>query len=144
MTIEAFEPWHLCWLALQPEQAPMKPFLTYEYGCQVQRAGECFTAFAETTVIACAGVVNCWQGRAEVWSLMSEHLPLYRKGIHQAVKRFLDHKMLSMRRLELTLDPEFPRAVQWAKRLGFVYESTMPLYGPNGELQDMYVRLRKD
>lgn len=122
----------------------MKPFLTYEYGCQVQRAGECFTAFAGTTVIACAGVVNCWQGRAEVWSLMSEHLPLYQKSIHQAVKRFIDHKMLSMRRLELILDPEFPRAVRWAKRLGFSYESTMPLYGPNGEIQDMYVRLRKD
>ena len=119
----------------------MRPFLTYQYGRQVQAAGECFTALAGTTVIACAGIVNCWQGRAQVWSLMSEHLPLYRKSIHAAVKRFLDAS--TIRRLEWDLDPEFPRAVEWAKRLGFTYESTMPAYGPNGELQDRYVRILK-
>lgn len=119
----------------------MRPFLTYAYGCQVQQAGDCFTAFAGPTVIACAGIVNCWQGRAQVWSLMSEHLPQYKKTIHKSVKQFLDS--LTIRRLELTLDPEFPRAVEWAKRLGFAYESTMPQYGPNGELQDLYVRFYK-
>ena len=120
----------------------MRPFLTQAYGEQVQQAGSCFTAFDGTLVIACAGIVNCWRGRAQVWSLMSEHLPKYRKAIHKAVSRYLAAHPI--RRLELTLDPEFSRAVAWAKRLGFTYESTMPAYGPNGELQDMYVRIQKE
>jgi RimJ/RimL family protein N-acetyltransferase len=143
LTIEPFEPWHLLWLGLQPEQAPMRPILTYEYGVAVQKAGQCFTAFDGPVVIACAGLVNCWYGRAQVWSLMSEHVPNgYGPLVHRAVTRFLNQ--CTIRRLELTVDPDFARAVAWARRLGFTYESTMPAYGPQGETQDLYVRIRKD
>ena len=120
----------------------MRRILTYDYGVAVQQAGRCFTAFDGPRVIACAGVVNCWYGRAQVWSLMSEAITQgYGPLVHRAVKRFLDK--FDIRRLELTLDPDVPRMVAWATRLGFTYESTMPAYGPNGELQDMYVRIRK-
>lgn len=120
----------------------MRPILTLAYGRLVQQAGECFTAFDGPIVIACAGVLSYWNGRAEVWSLMSEHVPNgYGPLVHRAVKRYLDR--CTIRRLELTVDPDFPRSVAWAKRLGFCYESTMPSYGPAGELRDMYVRIRK-
>ncbi len=119
----------------------MIPYLTERYGQQLQSMGPCFTAFAGTTVIGCAGVLQYWTGRGQVWSLLSDQLPRYRKGIHAAVKTFL--LTAPWRRLEWVLDPEFVRAVDWAKRLGFSYESTMPAYGPNGELQDLYVRIRQ-
>lgn len=118
----------------------MRPYLTLDYGRAMQQAGPCFTAFAGPQVIACAGVIHCWAGRAQVWSLMSEHLPTYGAWIHRAVVRFL--KACPIRRVELTVDPEFPQAVAWARRLGFTYESTMPGYGPQGETHEMYVRVR--
>jgi len=141
VVIEPFEPWHLAWLILQPEQAPMRPFLTLAYGEQLRSGGPCYTAWAGTTLVACAGIGHCWEGRAQVWSLMSVHLPTYKLAIHRAVKTFL--RDFRIRRLELELDPTFPRAVAWATALGFQYESTMPAYGPQGEVYDRYVRLQK-
>jgi len=141
LVIEPFESWHLQWLVLQPGQAPMAPFLTMKYGQQLKDSGPCYTAFAGIEIVACAGVSGLWHGRAQVWSLMSNLFPKYKKGIHKAVKNYLD--TCNIRRLELTLDPDSPLAVVWARRLGFTYESTMPKYGPSGELQDMYVRLQE-
>lgn len=141
LTIEPFEPWHFIVMAVQPTQAAMRPFLTLDYGRALQGAGDCFTAFAGTTVIACAGVARCWPGRAHVWSLLSASLPEYGPLVHRAVLRYL--RRCPIRRLELTVDPTHDKAVAWATRLGFTYESTMPAYGMNGELQDMYVRILK-
>lgn len=118
----------------------MRGSLTIEYGQALQMAGEGFTAFAGVTVIACAGIVRCWPGRAQAWSLMSVHLPRYRKSIHKAVKGYLDRCLV--RRLEMTVDPTHEAAARWAARLGFQYESTMPAYGPFGETHAMYVRLK--
>jgi len=120
----------------------MRGALTLDYGRALCAAGEGFTAFAGVTVIACAGVVRCWPGRAQAWSLMSEHLPQYKKSIHKAVTRYLDRCVV--RRLEMTVDPTHAAAMRWAERLGFTYESTMPGYGPFGETHAMYVRLRME
>lgn len=139
LTVEPFEPWHLIVMAIQPDQAAMRPFLTLDYGRALQGAGDCFTAFAGTTVVACAGIAHCWPGRAQVWSLMSVLLPEYGPLVHRAVVRYLQR--CRVRRLELTVDPTHENAAAWAKRLGFTYESTMPAYGMNGELHDMYVRI---
>ena len=119
----------------------MRPFLTLSYGQALKDSGEGYTAFDGPTVIACAGVAHCWPGRAQVWSLMSKSLPEYGALVHRAVVRYL--RRCPVRRLELTVDPEHDKAVAWARRLGFTYESTMPAYGPNGETHDMYVRIRK-
>lgn len=141
VVIEPFEAWHILCLDLQAEQVHLRPWMTHAYGEQLLTSGPCFTAWAGTTVVACAGIGWCWPGRAQVWSLMSVHLPQYKWTIHRAVASFL--RGFTVRRLELEVDPDFPRAVAWAKALGFQYESTMPAYGPNGETQDRYVRLQK-
>jgi len=119
----------------------MRPFLTLDYGQSLQRVGDAFTMFDGPVVIACAGVAHCWPGRAHVWSMMSNQIVAYGPLIHRAVLRYLQR--CTVRRLELTVDPTHAKAVAWAKRLGFTYESTMPAYGPYGELHDMYVRILK-
>lgn len=134
-----FEPWHLDWLTVQTEQAWVAA--TPEYGQALAMAGPAFSAFAGADVIACAGVVPLWEGRAQVWSLLSSDLARYSFGVHRAVKRFLDG--YHVRRLECTVDPRAERAVRWARRLGFVYEGTMAAYTPQGHDMDMYVRIRR-
>lgn len=91
-------------------------------------------------VIACAGAFEVWNGRAQAWSMLSLRMPEYVMGVHRAVKRFLDS--YKVRRVEITVDPRSEAAIQWAKRLGFTYEGTMPGYTPQGDTMDLYARVR--
>jgi len=90
-------------------------------------------------VVACAGIIELWHGRSQVWSLLSGSFPCYAKSIHRAVRDFLDSYRCA--RLECVVDPRAPAAIRWAEHLGFQYESTMPKYTPSGETQLMMVRL---
>lgn len=136
--IVPFEAWHLQWLKIQASQSATWMPLTLAYGQALKGAGPCYSAFAGADVIACAGVMNFWEGRAMVWSLLSDQMPEYRKVIHRAVKNFLNGCVV--RRLECTIDPRSEAAKRWATHLGFRYESTMPGYTPLGETQELWVR----
>jgi hypothetical protein len=134
-----FEAWHLDWLNLQETQRMLSPLLTQQYGRSLELAGPCYSAFCGQQVLACCGVVELWPGRAQVWSLLSVWMPQYRKTIHQAVKTFLTG--YRVRRLECVVDPRSETAMRWASHLGFIVESRMEQYTPNGDDQLMYVRM---
>ena len=134
-----FEPWHLTWLTLQPSQLALSQTLTLAHGLGLKQAGPCSTAMVGMDVVACAGVVEFWEGRAQVWALLSDQFPLYVKEIHRAVREFLHSYHVA--RLECVVDPRHERALRWAKHLGFTFESAMPKYTPNGYIQHMMVRL---
>jgi hypothetical protein len=134
-----FEPWHLTWLALQPSQQQVAHLLTRSHGSALQYAGPCFTAFAGKDVIACAGICKFWEGRAQVWSMLSPLMSQYKKSIHKAVKKFIDGYRVA--RLECVVDGRNPDAVRWAMHLGFVHESNMLAYAPDGSTQLMMVRI---
>lgn len=111
-----------------------------DYAQSLKNGGPCFTAFAGMEVIACAGVIPQWEGRAQAWSMLSAQVDRYRFGIHRAVKRFLmDYPM---RRIECTVDPRSEKAQVWARRLGFTYEGTMRGYTPQGDAMDLYAIVR--
>ena len=111
-----------------------------QYGDMLKQSGPCFTAFAGMDVVGAAGIIPLWEGRAQVWSLFSDLIRDYPMAIHRAVKRYI--LSYEVARLECTVDPRDERAVNWARRLGFQYESTMPKYTPVGSTMDMYVRIR--
>lgn len=111
-----------------------------EYAENLKRGGPCFTAFDGMQVIACAGVIPQWKGRAQAWSLLAFHVEHYRFGIHRAVKRFL--MGYHMRRIECTVDPRSARAKVWAERLGFNSEGLMRGYTPNGDDMELYAMVR--
>lgn len=97
--------------------------------------------FVGSTVVACAGIIEIWAGRAQVWSLLSHDFPRYHRSVHKAVKTFLlDYHT---RRLECIVDPKLPEAMRWAERLGFQVEGRMASYTPNGDDQLMYVRFNR-
>jgi hypothetical protein len=135
-----FQAWHLDWLNVQASQAMLSPTLTVQYGRSLEVAGPCYSAFAGSTVVACAGVVLLWAGRAQVWSLLSDEMPRYRKTIHKAVKGFLDG--YRVRRLECVVDPRSETALRWARHLGFHVEHVMEAYTPQGDDQVMMVRIQ--
>lgn len=133
-----FEAWHLQNFSLREEQKIVAVDLTPEYAHALQHAGPCFSAWAGYDVIAVAGLVTFWPGRAQVWALMSGHIHDYGWAVHRHVVRYLSGCFV--RRLECVIDPRFPASVAWAIRLGFQKESRMKRYGLHGQDMDMYVR----
>jgi hypothetical protein len=139
--IVEFEAWHLNELTVQASQSPTWIPLGSEYGRALKAGGPCFSAFVGMEVIACAGVVKCWEGRAMAWALLSDAMPQYKKAVHKAVKNFL--KGYRIRRLECTVDPRNPKTRAWAERLGFSYEGTLEAYTPLGDNQILMVRIER-
>jgi hypothetical protein len=135
-----FEPWHLRELALQPSQLDLGSTLTIQHGTALSQSGPCWTGMAGMDVIACAGVIEFWSGRSQVWALLSDQFPAHVKSVHRAVRQFLQGYEVA--RLECLVDPRNPLTIRWAEHLGFVYESTMPQYTPHGDTQLMMVRIR--
>lgn len=133
-----FEAWHLQNFSLREEQKIVAVDLTPDYAKALQHAGPCFSAWAGYEVIAVAGVVSFWPGRAQVWALMSDQINAYGWVIHRHVVRYLSGCFV--RRLECVIDPRFQESAAWAIRLGFKKECTMPRYGVHGQDMDMYVR----
>lgn len=129
------------WLTLQPTQAHLKELLTDAHGEAIQKAGPAYTAFVGYEAIACAGIIQLWPGRAQVWSLLSDQFPGYARAIHRAVRNYL--LAYRVRRLECIVDPRHAAAVRWAQHLGFVYESTMTAYDMHGNDQQMFVRITR-
>lgn len=139
LTVVPFEPWHLLWMTLQPSQQILATTLTVEHGESLRQAGPCYTGLAGATVVACAGIMEFWPGRAQAWALLSEEFPSYIKDIHRAVRAFLE--TYTVARLECVVDPQYPETLRWAEHLGFTHETSMPNYTPQGETRLMYVRL---
>ncbi len=94
-------------------------------------------------VIAIAGIIPQWPGRAVAWAVLSsgmstaEFVRVSRAIIHgldyyQEVKKFY--------RIETNVYEEFPQGHRWARRLGFEPEGLMREYRP-GEDHRMYARI---
>lgn len=126
---------------VRPEQWAFAPILTEGYGQALANAGGGFTAFDGMDVVAMAGIVKIWQGRAMTWALITPKIKDRVVIIHRAVYRYIQRYRCA--RLECVIDPQFPESVEWARRLGFRYESTMPRYAIDGRSMDMYVRLER-
>lgn len=135
-----FEAWHLDFLTLRPEQKQVGIDATPEYARALEEAGNGFSGWAGSEVIAAAGILHFWPGRAQVWGMFSYLMPRYGSLVHRHVLRYIQRH--PVRRLECVIDPGFPVSIEWAKRLGFRYESRMTGYGVKGQDMLMYVRIR--
>lgn len=100
-----------------------------------------YTAIQGDVVLASAGIVPQWEGRAVAWSFMHPAARGHMLRIHRAVKRFLD--LQDYRRIEMDVDFQFDAGHKWARMLGFTLEcGHMPRYFPDGRSGSRYVRLR--
>ena len=143
MNIQPFHPEHLSALLLQPAQAGMRPVLADpSYGESLAQAGPCYAAMADGAVIACAGLIPQWPGRAVAWALVSSAAGPHFLGVHRAVKRALD--VHPFRRIETGVVSDFDEGHRWAKMLGFVREGQMRAYTPDGRNCDLYALVREE
>lgn len=140
MHVVPFQPAHLRALVLQNAQAWMQPMLDGDYGDALVRSGPCFTLEDEGEVIACSGVVNMWENRAQAWALISQGAGQHFVRIFRAMRSFLE--LQDTRRIEATVDANFEQGHRMIRMLGFRHEGLMRSYLPDGRDCDLYARVR--
>jgi len=133
MNIVAFKAIHLQWLELQQAQAYLSAdFAQPEQARLIEQAGNSFTAMVGGKVIACAGTVEIWTGRAVAWALISKDAGRNMVGLHKAVAGYFS--AAKYKRIEAWVDEGFEPGMRWLKLLGFTLETPLPMRGfrPDG------------
>lgn len=141
MDFVQFKSEHLKQLALQQAQIDAYADIAKpEYGEALAR-GESGTVLVDGRVVACAGLIPIWKGRAELWSLIANDIgPLNMRALHFKALRWLDS--LDWRRLESHCDAQHLQAHRWLYLLGFKYEGPLAKYTPDGRDCLRFARVR--
>lgn len=92
-----------------------------------------YAVFADGVAVGMGGIIPQWPGRAVAWSL-SAGVPL---RAWPAITRMVRSVMQVARskgywRIEATVDPSWPAACRWARRLGFEAYGLLESYTPEG------------
>lgn len=140
MQIVPFQAEHIFNLRLQRAQAMFYAKFSPHYARALEDAGNGYTALVDGMPIACAGLVEQWEGRALAWALIAENAGPHFVRITRAVRRALD--IAQYRRIEAHVDAEFGAGIRWAQMLGFEVESKMAQFTPEGRDAFMYVRIK--
>ena len=86
-----------------------------------------------------------WPGVIEVWMLPGklaiEHGTILTRAARRLFVKLGPH--LNLRRLQIVVDVNREKAVEWADFLGFKREGVMKRYGPEGHDYYMYARIYK-
>lgn len=92
-------------------------------------------------VVAICGVTTLYSHHAEAWSYLHHSALPYKYWLHREVSRIL-HRYVrdaNLWRVQAVAETANEAAGRWLEHLGFVLESVMPLYGPQGETMTRYV-----
>jgi hypothetical protein len=137
MEIVPYKAEHLCAINAQEGQRHIEAHVTDEHAKALE-GRHSFTALFDGKPLACGGVVEHYQGRFEASDEMS---PRTFRGVHGAVKRFLD--ALPARRVEAYVEHSFRNGHRWMRALGFEMEAPrLRKYWPDGRDATLYVRVR--
>lgn len=139
MIVEPLRVEHVRQLRLQAAQAEFAPSLTDQHVHDLIVHGEAYAAVADGMVIACAGVLERWHGRASAWALLSDQAGRHMLELTRAIAAWLERS--GLRRVETHVDVNFAAAHRWARLLGFEREGTMRAYTSDGRDADLYARV---
>lgn len=142
MDIVPFQVEHLKRINLQSSQMDAFTRLGDAEEAYLNASQYAFTALDGDEVVACAGIVDIWQGRGQAWALMSNSIGVRFVKVHRAVKRALD--LYEHRRVEMIVDADFAEGLKWAELLGFKCETPdgMPGYYNDGRLYKLFARVK--
>lgn len=143
MKIVPFRAEHLRQLQVQDAQLRSISWMPADQAETIQNlpAIQAFTAIDGDEVLACAGVLELWAGRATAWAFLSKNIGHRFSSVHRAVKRYLD--VADYRRIEAEVEHGFEEGHRWMALLGFKVETArMVSYFPDGSDAAMYVKVK--
>jgi hypothetical protein len=136
-----FHPDHLARFELQPAQAWMRSLIDGADYVRNMTACGAYSVEHAGLILCMGAVVTIWPGRAHASSLVSAQAGPHYLGLHRLVARHLAG--IGARRIEATVDGEFPAGHRWLKLLGFSCETPagMAGYRPDGGTSYLYARV---
>jgi hypothetical protein len=99
-----------------------------------------YAAVDDDGVWCVGGIVDMCEGRAIAWTLLNRSNAAKLPFVHRVVKGVVESS--HFRRIELVADIRFPRADEWALRLGFSFEGILRSYFPDGSQAHLYSRVK--
>lgn len=121
--VQKFKAEHMKELKEQEAMAYLKPYMTGDHLLSTEKSPFSFTATSKDRVIACAGLVEYWPGRAEAWAVLSPDCKREFLSLHGAVREFLDSA--PVRRIEAAVKIGFYPGHRWVRALGFQLEAPL-------------------
>lgn len=138
-SIEKLEPWHIEVLYADGEISPAVYHKDYaEKLCQ----GKGYSLFHNGRIILAAGVVPCWTGVGEAWSIMTERCREKPVLLVKAFKEKFDECCSDYNRVQVTVEEGFEQGVSFVKYLGFTFEGRMPYYSPDQKTHLRFARVK--
>lgn len=138
--VEPYRAKHLHALDLQEGQKYIGPNLTPEHAKELEGV-HAITVLNDGRVLAVAGIIEVWPGRAFIWSYIDQQAGQHMVAIHRVAQRMVAGYEGS--RLEADVDLDFEPGHRWMTMLGFKLETAcMPKYRPDGGAMSKYVRIR--
>lgn len=128
-------------ILVQPSQEYLAGFQASVDLSGLSEAGMAWVGEHEGKVLAMAGFLPQWEGRALAWALLSKEAGPHFRAIHRAVEEKLIKS--PFRRVEATVDVGFEPGHRWMKMLDFEPEGYLRAYRPDGGDQVMYARIRR-
>ena len=91
MNVVSYKAEHLYALDLQESQAYLSSWITPDQAQALEDHGWAYTGMVNGTPVACAGVIQMWQGRGMAWAYISKYAARQHfLAVHKAVSRFLE------------------------------------------------------
>lgn len=117
-------------------------YVTPERLVAMEKMPEAFTALHEGDPIACGGLIEIWPGRAEAWAFFDPKAGKCFTALHRIALRLLE--IACHRRIEATVDLDFPAGHKWIKMLGFKKEAErLKSYTVDGRDSALYARIKE-
>lgn len=133
------QPEHLFQFTPQAAQSAILHVLTADYArALVDQCPVGWTGLVDGQVVGCAGISECWPGRAEAWTLLAPDALAVFREIHRTVRRVLADG--PWHRIEMKVDAGHAAAARWAEHLGFEREGLMRKY--TADQRDVYLYAR--
>lgn len=105
-----------------------------DYGIMLAADSYSFSGVRDGKVIGAAGIHPIHSGVGQAWALLSPDIRKEKFFLHRECKRriYSAIELGLFHRIEIIVDAKFKEAIQWAGVLGFRYEGTRHMYGPDG------------
>jgi RimJ/RimL family protein N-acetyltransferase len=117
-------------MQLQDHQAWTLSVLPVGYFEVLGKLGPAGSAEVDGRIIACAGIAEQGMGIGTLWAFVAQDAGRHFVRLDRCTRRLLT--LISLRRIEATVEVGFSPGCRWLELLGFQFEGILRKYGQNG------------
>ena len=101
-----------------------------------------FSYFDEDQIVGCIWFAQVNPNTCETWAILDTCAKHYVREIYHCARAILDEAQTTFRRIQAVVKADWPLAIRFVERLGFVREGRMRKFGPNGDDYYLYARVK--